>query len=169
MPAAVRFSAMDRMAFVGPRLGQRVLLCAFAAWSSLGCSTSDSLKKQVTGLETQITGMRADQDRLQERLAALELASPVPSRQARPVEPESRIERPRLKVIHLSPDQTGPTAEPAEGAAGATPEAGGRRPVIRGSGDRIIKSGDGDSDETTQNDDSAPRSVAQLGKGARGN
>jgi outer membrane murein-binding lipoprotein Lpp len=148
-----------------------LLMSAVAAATTVGCGGSESLKKQIAGLETQITSMRADQDRLEERLAAVELASAVPSRAAPGVaSARPSVEHPRLKVIHLSPDQVGSSPESVDGPASAAPDGTGPRPTIRGTGDRIIKTGDGDrGDETTQNEQPAPRSVAQLGKGSRGN
>jgi hypothetical protein len=164
---------MARAVFFGVRRTRLAvpLFAAFAAASTLGCSSSDSLKKQISGLETQITAMRADQDRLEERLAAVELSSAVPSRTAPPTSASAKaLEHPRLKVIHLSPDQVGGPPESVDGPSSAAPEGAGERPTIRGTGDRIIKTGDGDrGGESTQNDETPARPVAQLGKGPRGN
>jgi hypothetical protein len=164
---AVRFCAMRRMVFFGLR-GTTVAVALAALFPlTAACGGSDSLKKQVGALETQLTSVRADQDRLEERLAALEIASPVPSRAAKAISPDA-VEHPRLKVIHLSPDQAGPAAEPADAPSSTSPDPANRRPTIRGTGDRIIKTGDGDSGETTQIEEPSPRS-AQLGKASRGN
>lgn len=128
-----------------------------------GCGSSDRLKKQVSGLETQLTALRADQDRLEERLAAVELSSSVPSHAA-PAAAE-RVERPRLKIIHLSPDDQEPAAEKAvEPPPASAPDSAARRPIIRGTGDRVIKVGDGDSDETTLHSEPTNKRVAELGK-----
>lgn len=110
-----------------------------------GCGSSDRLKKQVSGLETQLTALRADQDRLEERLAAVELSSSVPSHTA-PAAAAERVERPRLKIIHLSPDDQEPPEKAVEPPATSAPDSAARRPIIRGTGDRVIKVGDGDSD-----------------------
>ncbi len=126
------------------------------------------MKKQVAGLETQVTTMRADQDRLEERLAALELTSSQAARG--PSSPAAeRVERPRLKVIHLAPDDEGAAAEPAnEPAPSAPSDSAAHRPIIRGTGDRVIKVGDGDSDESTSRDGPPAKPVAQLGKDPHG-
>ena len=129
-----------------------------------GCAGTDRLKKQVSGLETQLTAMRADQDRLEERLAALELSSPLtPAAKA-----SERVEHPRLKVIHLGPEEPEAAAPPAEVAPTHPADPAGHRPIIRGTGDRVIKLGDGDADESTSRDGSPSKPVAQLGKDVPG-
>jgi len=132
-----------------------------AAPAVTGCGGSDALKKQVASLETQLTSVRADQDRLEERLAALELATPEPARSSKAAQPQT-VEHPRLKVIHLSPDQAGPAAQPGDATSGDGEGANGRRPAIRGTGDKIIKTGDAD-DASTLNGGAKHPSVAQLG------
>src|SRR5882672_10115863 len=125
---------MDNAAFFGAR-GSALVLALLAAPAVFGCAGSDNLKKQVTGLETQMTTMRADQDRLEERLAALELSSQ--NTRAQPSAAVERVQRPRLKVIHLSPDDEAPAATTPEPSS--TPNAtdsAAHRPVIRGTGDR---------------------------------
>src|SRR6185436_734619 len=114
-----------------------------------------------------ITAMRADQDRLEERLAAIELSSAIPRAPAA-APAAQRVEHPRLKVIHLAPEDE-ETTTPTEPPPAASPESTGKRPIIRGTGDRVIKLGDAESDETTQNGESTGRPVAQLGKDSRGN
>src|ERR1044071_5001247 len=84
------------------------LALAFGGIALFGCGGTDQLKKQMASLETQLTGVRADQDRLEERLAAVELASTVPPRTAATHAPD-RVEHPRLKVIHLSPEDDAAT------------------------------------------------------------
>ena len=136
-----------------------ILVGVGALLLTAGCGSSDRLKKQVSQLESQVTAMRADQDRLEERLSALELSTPVPTKAAAPIADE-RVERPRLKVIHLGPEAGGSPAEPADAPAPAG-EPGERRPIIRGSGDRVIKVGDGESgSESTSLRPSEPRTVA---------
>jgi outer membrane murein-binding lipoprotein Lpp len=143
-------------------------LAVLAAPAVSGCGAgSDALKKQVTSLETQVTSVRADQDRLEERLAALELSAPAPSRAAKSAA-EAPVEHPRLKVIHLSPDQAGPAAEPGDGPSGDGPDSNGRRPAIKGTGDKVIKTGDAEG-ASTQNGAAKAQPVAQLGGDPRGN
>jgi len=119
------------------------------------------LKKQVASLETQLTAVRADQDRLEERLAAVELASQTPTRAPAPPAAD-RVEHPRLKVIHLAPeDESSAASEPSdETSASPTKDAASHRPIIRGTGDRVIKAFDGD--ESTKNDDAPSAPVAEL-------
>ena len=158
---------MDHTPFFGRRVAAfpAVLLLASAIF---GCSGTDRLKKQVSGLETQLTAMRADQDRLEERLAAVELNAAVP-RQA-PAAAADRVERPRLKVIHLAPDGPEASSEPAVAPPSAAAEPAGRRPIIRGTGDRVIKVGDPESqDESTRRDEPVTKPVAQLSKDTHGN
>lgn len=161
---------MDDRAYFGRH---RTILVAvlLLAPAFVGCGSSDRLKKQVSGLETQLTSLRADQDRLEERLAAVELTSAVPPRgtasardAAAAAAAADRVERPRLKIIHLSPDDQEPPADRAtEPPASSAPDSSARRPIIRGTGDRVIKVGDGDSDETTRSDPPTGKRVADLG------
>ncbi len=141
------------------------------------CGGNDALQKHVKALETQLTGLRADQDRLEERLAALELASAVPSKAAPRADAEA-VEHPRLKVIHLSPDEEDrPAPESAElqdrggkDKAPASEDAPGRRPIIRGTGDRVIKVGDSDEGgETTRREPAKGAPEVALAKDADGN
>jgi hypothetical protein len=155
---------MDTTAFFLRRGSARsgaacLLLAGFPA--ILGCSSSDALKKQVGSLETQVTAMRADQDRLEERLAAVELSSPVASRPGHAGPTAERVEHPRLKVIQLGPEGDEPAAaEPAPApAGGGASEGAGRRPIIRGTGDRVIKVGDGE-DGAQSSLDTKSRQVA---------
>lgn len=129
--------------------------------SAVGCGGSDQLKKQVASLETQLTAVRADQDRLEERLAAVELAPQVPSRAAA-VPAADRVDHPRLKVIHLAPDDESSAASEPSDDSSATPtkDVPSHRPIIRGTGDRVIKAFDGD--ESTKNDDAPNAPVADL-------
>jgi hypothetical protein len=141
-----------------------LLLCS----GVFGCSSTDHLKKQVGALENEITAMRADQDRLEERLAAVELSASVPRTAPRSAATE-RVERPRLKIIHLEPEESDTPVEPSEPAESPSAEPATHRPVIRGTGDRVIKVGDGDaSDESTRRDAPPTSPLADLGDGARG-
>ena len=157
---------MDNAAFFGPRC-PALVLALLAGSAAFGCAGSDSLKKEVKAFETQLTAMRADQDRLEERLAALELSTQ--SAKAEPSAAVERVQRPRLKVIHLSPDDEAPAATSPEPSS--TPNAAdsaAHRPVIRGTGDRVIKVGDGESGESTSRESNGTKPVAQLGKDAHG-
>jgi hypothetical protein len=98
------------------------------------------MKKQMRALETKVTALRADADRLEERLEAMELNAAVAARSDRRHARRGTEERPPLKVIRLSPDEDAPAEEPSE-AAEPTEEPKGKRPVIRGKGDNVIKTG----------------------------
>jgi hypothetical protein len=149
---------MDHAAFFAPRYPALVL--ALLAGSALfGCAGSESLKKEVKGFETQLTAMRADQDRLEERLAALELSTQ--SARAEPSAAVERVQRPRLKVIHLSPDDEAPAATSPEPSSTPNAADSARRPVIRGTGDRVIKVGDGESGESTSKESDGTKPVAR--------
>jgi len=143
---------------------------AFGSLALFGCGGSDQLKKHVTSLETQLTAVRADQDRLEERLAAVELSSTVTPRTVAK-NATDRVDHPRLKVIHLSPDDEAATAtEPSdESSTSPTKGAPSRRPIIRGTGDRVIKAFDAENDETTKNDDKSGSPVAELRREPRRN
>jgi hypothetical protein len=156
---------MDKAALFGPR-GSALVLALLAGSAAFGCAGSDSLKKQVTGFETQLTTMRADQDRLEERLAALELSTQ--NTRGEPSAAVERVQRPRLKVIHLSPDEEAPAAPAPETSSAPNGPDSAHRPVIRGTGDRVIKVGDGESGESTSRESNTAKPVAQLGKDAHG-
>ena len=156
---------MDKAAFFPPR-GSVLGFAVFAALAAFGCGGSDSLKKQVTGLETQLTTMRADQDRLEERLAALELSSQ--NTRAQPSATVERVQRPRLKVIHLAPEEEAPPPAPAESGSAPNAPDSTHRPIIRGTGDRVIKVGDGESGETTSRESNGTKPIAQLGHDPHG-
>ena len=114
-----------------------VLLAA----SGCGGSERDAMRKRMSSLQDEVNLLQNTVDRLEERLAAVEMQE-----RARPAIPASNasegagtIERPRLKVIRLEPgaetggagpsqpSETGPDREPADEP----------RPVIRGAGDRV--------------------------------
>jgi len=96
--------------------------CSFLCVVSLGlfsgcASDSDAVEKRLSELREDIRKLQNDNDRVSERLEALELrqaaqarSTPAPAEAA----PET-VSRPRLKVVRLSPDGKAPTeAEPAE-------------------------------------------------------
>lgn len=138
---------MDHTAFVT----HRTTLCAvaiFAAFAVTGCAGSNPMKKQVVALQTEVTELRADQDRLEERLAAVELGATTHEK-APSVSAAPRIERPRLKVVHLSPDAEAESSdEPADAPSGESDKTSAdRRPIIRGTGDRVVKVGDAEGSD----------------------
>jgi hypothetical protein len=161
---------MEQLTFFRSRT-VRVAAVALVLCSGVcGCASSDRLKKQVADLENQVTSMRADQDRMEERLAAVELnVATAPRAPAAPA--AERVEHAPLKVVHLAPsDDSESPVEPVDSSAAASPDSPTRRPIIRGTGDRVIKVGDGDaSDDSSRRDDPSPNAVATLGKETHGN
>jgi hypothetical protein len=120
-------------------------VCALGVWVG-GCGGgSDQLKQKVKGLENQLMTLRADADRLEERLQAVELEAAVAAAAGQERRDSGASERARLKVIRLAPDEQGPAeTRPASAPAqGGAEDDGGARPSIRGTGDRLIKTGDG--------------------------
>jgi hypothetical protein len=160
---------MGHTAFFGRTSALFRAALAFGSLALFGCSGSDQLKKQIASLETQLTAVRADQDRLEERLAAVELSSTVAPRTAAKGTSSERVDHPRLKVIHLSPDDEAAAATEPSDESSTNPTKGtpSRRPIIRGTGDRVIKAFDGD--ETTKNDDGSGSPVAELRREPRRN
>src|SRR5688572_21782279 len=127
-----------------------------AGLGALGCSGNEAMKKQLAELDKELVAVRADQDRLEERLQAMELsaAAGAQARSEGAASAPRGIERPRLKVVRMAPDEPGAPTDTDAVAPGQRPEPGegippgpdssDARPVIRGSGDRLIKTGDGD-------------------------
>ncbi len=103
-----------------------VLVCAASVLSGCG-SSKDSVDKRLNELRDEITRLQNTQDRLGERLMAVEVqrlkAAPAPAAAA-----AERTERPPLKVIRLAPNQPDPAA-PAEGSQEADED--GARPVLK--------------------------------------
>ncbi|HEX4473762.1 MAG TPA: hypothetical protein VH142_01720 [Polyangiaceae bacterium] len=138
-------------------------MAIFAASAVTGCAGSNPMKKQVVALQTEVTELRADQDRLEERLAAVELSGTTHAK-APSVSAAPRVEHPRLKVVHLSPDAEAESSdEPVDAPAVDTDKTSAdRRPIIRGTGDRVVKVGDAEG-----SDDGA--ASAELAKEAHRN
>jgi hypothetical protein len=93
-----------------------------------------------------------DQDRLEDRLSAVESQQQAANAQAQAARPQpERVERPPLKVVHLAPDGEGATAEGATSepatAAGGAPSSGPNdvRTTIKGSGDNVYSTNGGAS------------------------
>lgn len=113
-------------------------LAALVAGLTAGCGggSRDAMEKRLAELREDITRLQNSQDRIAERMMAMEIqrqqdgaraAAPAPATSARPVE------RPPLKVIRLEPGQPGGPAAPTETAPVAEPEDDdkGDRPVIK--------------------------------------
>jgi outer membrane murein-binding lipoprotein Lpp len=104
-----------------------VAVCAAVALSSLlsGCgSDKDKIEKRLTEMREEITRLQNSQDRVGERLMAIEVQQAAVKNQpkAKAGTPEdANVERPPLKVIKLAPDgsatEAGEPAEPADDKA----------------------------------------------------
>jgi hypothetical protein len=116
-----------------------VLLCAACG------GNKDALEKKVSGLQEEVTRLQNGNDRLAERLQAVELGimkSEPSMSEKRTAEEKDRVVRPPLKVVHVGPGNEN-IAE--EAAAEPTPEPEQeKRPVLKdyGSG-RATKGGMG--------------------------
>ena len=98
----------------------RSVLCAFSLGLFTGCaSDSDAVEKRLSELREDIRKLQNDNDRVSERLEAVELrqAQEVAAHNApkAPAGNPETVSRPRLKVLHLTPGDENP---PAQGTAG---------------------------------------------------
>jgi len=151
------------------------LLCAVALGFFSGCaSDSDAVEKRLSQLREDIRKLQNDNDRVSERLEAVELRqaqlaasqnAPAPGKEA------ETVSRPRLKVLHLTPGDETPTAEGADSAPSA--QDSGPRMILKGQGKELeLKQGDGDSSSrgprerpvvVSQNEKASPRSGGDSG------
>jgi hypothetical protein len=106
-------------------------------FSTAGCASDrDAIDKRMAGLREDITRLQAENDRLGDRIDALEVknSAPVSKNAAAPGAAEPKVERAPLKVVKLLPGDA-PTgtadADAPELAADERPDAPGTRPVIR--------------------------------------
>jgi hypothetical protein len=116
-----------------PFLG--IPLVLFAAF---GCTSShDGVEKHLASLRDDITRLQTDNDRLLERVDALEARQTRPTPTPVPAAPpgEKTSTRSPLKVVKLFPGDAPPVTDdptaPQELAADERPDAPGTRPVIR--------------------------------------
>jgi hypothetical protein len=86
-----------------------------------------------------------DNDRLEERLSALEADQVARARQSARAEPSTHATHPQLKVVRLEPEAEGeavdpvasaPVVPPPDPAMGKDSESG-PRPMIKGSGQKV--------------------------------
>lgn len=110
-----------------------VLICSILVAAISGCSSDrNAMDKRLAGLRDDIARLQADNDRLSERVEALEThpaPAPAPAKQAAANADESH---PPLKVVKLVPNAA-PAGDSNTGdvAADERVDAPGNRPVIR--------------------------------------
>jgi len=112
-----------------------------AAWSLTACGGGhDELAKRLASVQAELTKLQSHNDRLEQRLEALEIRKDSTQPQRSASDSATTVDRPRLMVVKLEPgDDTrepaadAPTAalRPEESAADQSP-----RPVIRVYGSR---------------------------------
>ena len=117
------------------------------ALAALGCTSShDGVDKRLASLRDDITHLQTDNDRLIERVDALEARQSRPTPTPTPAAPpaEKANAKAPLKVVKLFPGDAPPVTDdpgaPQELAADERPDAPGTRPVIR-----LTGKGDGES------------------------
>ncbi|HET9930431.1 MAG TPA: hypothetical protein VFQ35_07085 [Polyangiaceae bacterium] len=110
-----------------------VFICSILVAAISGCSTDrDAMDKRLAALRDDIARLQADNDRLGERVEALEAhpaPAPAPAKESAATSEESR---PPLKVVKLVPNAP-PAGDSNTGdvAADERVDAPGNRPVIR--------------------------------------
>jgi exonuclease VII small subunit len=119
------------------------LTAALVLVSTTGCAGQRSTyEKQVSALEDEVTVLQNANDRLEERVAALELAQVTRSKQGQ-AQAETPA-RPELEVVKLAPEpgtepppRTEPEASPEAPKAGKNDAPEAPRPLIHGTGESI--------------------------------
>ena len=119
------------------------MLAAACGLSACG-GGHDDLTKRMAAMQSELTRLQNHSDRLEERLAAIEVRkekSAAPGTRAEAAAPAATVERPRLMVVKLepgdaardTPSSDAPTAalSPEDSAADTSP-----RPMIRVYGSR---------------------------------
>ncbi len=88
-------------------LSPTVLALLLASGLSVACGgNQDALKREVSSLREQVTSLQGAQDHLEERLMAMEAQRSKAPRAAEAAEEPEQDERPRLKVVRLSPSDS---------------------------------------------------------------
>ena len=131
------------MGIARKRVAVAVLIVA-TVFAACGGGNREALEKRVKGLQEEVTRLQNSQDRVAERLQALEIqnqrsltmrspAAATPSKVA--AQAEGEVTRPPLKIVKLQPGaEAAAPAETGPGAATATGEEAGPRPVIKDHG-----------------------------------
>jgi hypothetical protein len=110
-----------------------IFLCSVMLLTAACGGNKDALEKRVSGLQEEVTRLQNGNDRLAERLQALELSMMRSEPRAATEKPPSddRVVRPPLKVVHMGPGSEGAVEEEAPEPT-AQPEA--PRPVLKDHG-----------------------------------
>jgi hypothetical protein len=120
--------------------GAALVPCALLS-VACGGANRDAMEKRVANLQDELTRLQNTNDRLAERVQALEIVgmrtprAPEPAAAAEPE--ETRVARPVLKVVKLAPGAGGApvaAAEPEAEPGPAPAEEPGPRPVIKDHG-----------------------------------
>lgn len=109
-------------------------LCAISLMLPLfGCASDrEAVEKRLAGLRDDITRLQTENDRLGERVDALEAKGATPA--AAPATSDNKLSRPPLKVVKLMPGEAelaGVEAESPDVAPDERADAPGARPMIR--------------------------------------
>jgi hypothetical protein len=126
-----------------------VVLCLLAC-GLLGCSSGlDGVEKRLSSMHEEITKLQNQNDRLVERVDAMELRAAKGAAPARPASSSATSERPSLKVVKVVPEDTSGMPSPQVGtqAPGDAADDPSPRPVIklRGGGKSEAREGKGES------------------------
>jgi hypothetical protein len=116
------------------RLTRGSLPCVIACvLLGAGCSSGkNALEKRVGSLQEELVALQNANDRLSERLTAIEMRRMQAAGTPESAEPASTpIERPPLKVVRMGPGSSPPYASEDPEAATETADDHGPRPVIR--------------------------------------
>src|SRR5687767_1018166 len=129
-------------------------------WLATGCASDrDAIDRRLAGLSDDISRLQATNDRLVQRVDALEVErSALPSHGSKSrAKPAASVEHAPLKVVKLEPAEGGIatlSARTPEVAPAERPDAPGERPVIRlrgrGESKADNKGGDGPPRESVR-------------------
>lgn len=118
------------------RLGTAWVLSSLCA---LGCSSGlDGVEKRLSAMREEITALQNQNDRLVERMDALEVKQArAEAKSKAPVASEATTERPPLKVVRLEPGAEPGAPQTGDVAAGEAADDPSPRTVIRGRGSNV--------------------------------
>ena len=104
-----------------------------------GCSSGlDGVEKRLGSMRDEITALQNQNDRLVERVDALELRRAQAAAAPAPAAKATTTERPPLKIVRLVPGEGEQGAAPTgDASAGETADDPGPRTVIRGRGSNV--------------------------------